>query len=80
MNLKRLVYFLCILLISFVVTVPLESCKPSYRNFRKISKKKRIKIKRYKYAKTHRKKISKHPVPINTKYIIKTQRRSSYNF
>ncbi len=80
MKLKKIIYCLCILTISFVVITTLDSCKPSYRNYRKISKQKRIKIKRYKYAKTHHKKISKHPVPINTKYIIKTQRRKSYNF
>lgn len=80
MKLKNIIYSLCILTMLFAIVAPLESCKPSYRNYRKISKKKRIKIKRYKYAKTHHKKISKHPVPINTKYIIKTQRKTSYNF
>lgn len=80
MKYKRLLYILLILTFSFTVVIPLESCKASYRNYRKITKKKRIKIKRYKYSTSHRRKISKHPVPINTKYIIKTQKRTSYNF
>lgn len=80
MKYKRLLYTLLILIFSFTIVVPLESCKTSYRNYRKISKKKRIKIKRRSYTSSHRKKIKKHPVPINTKYIIKTQRRTTYNF
>ena len=64
---------------SFTIVVPLESCKTSYRNYRKISKKKELKLKDALIRRLIVK-IKKHPVPINTKYIIKTQRRTTYNF
>ncbi len=80
MKYRKSILYLLFFLISFAVVIPLDACKPSYRNTRKMSKHRKIKVKRHRYAKTYGKKIRKHPVPINTKYIMKTQRRSSYNY
>ncbi|MCQ2286783.1 MAG: hypothetical protein MJZ76_07905 [Bacteroidales bacterium] len=76
---KTFLYFVCFLM-SIVLVAPMSACKPNYRNTRKIAKHRKIKVKRHRFAKTYGKKVGKHPVPINTKYIMKTQRRSSYNY
>lgn len=80
MKIRKYILYFFVVVLSCLLSFPMVSCKASYRNTRKISKSKKIKVKRHKYARSYSKKPGKHPVPINTKYIIKGQRRSSYHY
>lgn len=80
MKLRKILLYLACLVMAFALLAPMSGCKPSYRNTRKISKNRKVSVKRHRYAKSYNKKVSKHPVPINRKYIIKTHRRTSYHF
>lgn len=77
---KYLVYFLF-----FIFCVPtamaVTSCEPSYRNMRKFtSKKKRTSTKRKKSYSKQRRMKQRASRPINTSYVLKTKRRSSYHY
>jgi hypothetical protein len=76
---KWVIYFLV-----FLITMPavsfFQSCRsPSYRNYRKVVKKKRIKhAKRYKGK--YQRKLRKTTVPIHNKYILKNKRRTHLHY
>lgn len=76
---KYLVYFLF-----FVFCVPtamsMTSCEPSYRNMRKFSKKKRASSKRKKAYSQQRRAKQRASRPINTSYMMKTKRRTTYHY
>lgn len=75
---KWLVYFLILILALPAVSV-IQSCNPSYRNYRKIVKHKRIKsAKRYKGK--YQRKLRRGSVPIHNNYIMKKSRGTRLHY
>lgn len=77
---KKWVLYLMIFLIAFPVISLIQSCgNPSYRNYRKVVKKKRIKhAKRYKGK--YQRKLRRSTVPIHNRYILKNKRRTNIHY
>ena len=68
---KYLVYFL-FLVFCIPTGMAMTSCQPSYRNMRKFSKTKKAQSKRKMKQQSAR--------PINTTYVLKSKRRTTYHY
>lgn len=77
---KKWIIYLLVFLIAFPVISLFQSCRnPSYRNYRKVVKKKRIKhAKRYKGK--YQRKLRRSTVPIHNRYILKNKRKTSIHY
>ncbi len=66
---KKLFIYLLLLIFALPSISVIESCSPSYRNYRKIAKKKNVKHAK-KYKGRFQKKLQKGTTPIHHSYII----------
>ena len=76
---KYLVYFL-FLVFCIPTGMAMTSCQPSYRNMRKFSKTKKAQSKRKKSFKKKRRMKQQSTRPINTTYVLKPKRRTTYHY
>ena len=73
-------FILLILLIFCTYGIMSENCKPAYRNVRKISKNKKMQSKRSKAYKKRTSAKSKSSRPINTTYVVRSKRKTTYHY
>lgn len=81
MKYSRLIVYFLLFIFCIPAAMSMTSCQPSYRNMRKFSsKKKKMQSKRSKaYKSTHRAK-QRSSRPINTTYVMKNKRRTTYHY
>lgn len=78
-HLKKWIFYILILLLVAPAVSVMQSCNPSYRNYRKIVKHKRIKsAKRYKGK--YQRKLRRNSVPIHNNYIMKRSKGSRLHY
>lgn len=80
MKLRKYLVYLLIFTFSLPAVLSLSACQPSYRNMRKISKNHKTQSKRKKAYKSKRRVKQKSSKPINTNYVMKSKRRSTYHY
>lgn len=71
-------FFLFVFSISGVLAD--NTCQPAYRNVRKISKNKKMQSKRSKAYKKRTKAKSRGARPINTSYVVRTKRKTTFHY
>ena len=80
MKIKK--YFILLILLIFCTSgiMAANECKPSYRNVRKISKNKKMQSKRSKAYKKRTSAKSKSSRPINTSYVVRSKRKTTFHY
>jgi hypothetical protein len=80
MRFRKIFVLLFVLLFCGSGIMAANECKPSYRNVRKISKNKKMQSKRSKAYKKRTSAKSKSSRPINTSYVVKSKRKTTYHY
>lgn len=80
MKFRKFLVYLLLLVFSLPAAVAMTGCQPSYRNVHKISKNKKMQSKRSKSYKKRTRAKAKSSRPINTTYVVRTKRKTSFHY